>query len=157
MSEQEFDEISNLETEAWIAFDNDQYDRAIELASKAIELAPHSARSYYIRANAAESLRRYEDALKDIDAAIKLEQNARYYLVKATVSESLNRLDEAIVSMTNAISISDDEFYIISRAIYYKKHNLIDLALLDLGRIKKTSPYNALAETVAGSITKPIE
>jgi tetratricopeptide (TPR) repeat protein len=90
-----------------IAYQNRDYERAVQLISKAISINPKVASPYYNRGNALKELGRLEEALVSYDEAIALEPNfAEAYSNRGSALKELGRFEEALVSCDRAIALN---------------------------------------------------
>jgi predicted O-linked N-acetylglucosamine transferase (SPINDLY family) len=87
-----------------------QLERAIELFSACVGLAPERKEAYYKRANALNSLGRFETALEDYDTATALDPFFAHALCnRGSVLERLGRLNEALASYDRALAIDPED------------------------------------------------
>jgi tetratricopeptide (TPR) repeat protein len=90
-----------------IAYQNRDYERAVQLISKAISINPKVASPYYNRGNALKGLGRLEEALVSYDEAIALEPNfSEAYSNRGSALKELGRFEEALVSCDRAIALN---------------------------------------------------
>jgi len=88
-----------------------QYDRAIDLYSKAIEADPKNVQAYEGRADSYESLKHYDKAIADLTQSIAVEpQNVSAYKNRASIYYyHLDEGDRAIADLTEAINLATKE------------------------------------------------
>jgi lipoprotein NlpI len=67
------DTAAELRRQAQDAFDKGDRDRAIELATKAVELDPKDLRSHFLRGAIHESMNKHVDAVADFDRCVELD------------------------------------------------------------------------------------
>ncbi|MDD4136839.1 MAG: tetratricopeptide repeat protein, partial [Methanoregula sp.] len=65
--------------ETWIRYGDEkmfrgEFEKAVQNYEKAIEYQPNSARAWHAKANALETLEKYEEALKCYDTALKCDE-----------------------------------------------------------------------------------
>ena len=79
-------------------FNNGRYHRALQVLDRAIEIQPSSARAYALRGAAYGELRKFEQALDDLDKAISLDPTdaVQAYLARSNVHNQLGEYDKAI-------------------------------------------------------------
>jgi tetratricopeptide (TPR) repeat protein len=125
-------------------------DDAIGDLNRAIELDPQNAKAYAMRAtakfqaaaNAEDKLAANEDALNDVNEALKLAANDPLALrIRGNIYEALNRTDEGIADYRNALA--QDPFQSESRD-----------ALQRLGQEVPPEEGQPLGEEVAGWVIK---
>ena len=103
-----------------------QFDRAVELLSKAIAINDKYAFAHKNLGNALERLNRLNAAVASYDRAILLEPAyAAAYNDRGDALKKLNRLDDAIASYSKAISLKHD---------YAEAHNNLGVVLNELKR-----------------------
>ena len=86
-----------------------QYQEAVEVADKAIELAPQDARAYFAKAEALRFLDRYEEAIDVADKAIELDPRDPFvYGTKAAAHIGLGNLSEAKQCVKRALELDPD-------------------------------------------------
>lgn len=89
-----------------ICAQNRQFERAVELISRAIRIDPRNAEAYSNRGNALRELKRYEDALANHDKAISLNHNlAESHNNRSNVLRALGRYEDALASSEKAIAL----------------------------------------------------
>jgi tetratricopeptide (TPR) repeat protein len=127
-----------------------RFDDAIGDLNRAIELDPQNAKAYAMRAtakfqaaaNAEDKLAANEDALNDVNEALKLAANDPLALrIRGNIYEALNRTDEGIADYRNALA--QDPFQSESRD-----------ALQRLGQEVPPEEGQPLGEEVAGWVIK---
>lgn len=105
-----------------------QFERAVDLISKAIKIDPKNAEAYYNRGTAFKELKRYEDALVNYDKAISLKRDyTEAYYNRGIALLELSRFKDALASNDKAISLKP-EF----AEAYYNR----GIALLKLSRFE---------------------
>jgi tetratricopeptide (TPR) repeat protein len=91
-----------------IAYQNRDYERAVQLISKAISINPNVASAYSNRGNAFKGLGRLEEALASYDGAIALKPDSEDYYNRGNALRELGRVDEALVSYNKAVALKPD-------------------------------------------------
>lgn len=71
---------------AIIALEQRDYDKALEMSSEWIKLAPQSALAYESRGSAYASLNRSQEAIRDLNRAIEIDPNSNAVEVKSRLS-----------------------------------------------------------------------
>jgi tetratricopeptide (TPR) repeat protein len=102
---------------------------------------------YILRASAAQSLKRFNEALDDLGKAAGINpQNPSIYAQRGLVWTELEKPDSAINDFTQAIALDSlNSFALFNRALILAKRNENEPALLDLNRVIAISPYNSYA------------
>ena len=87
-------------------FNNERYHRALQVLDRAIEIQPSSARAYALRGAAYGELRKFEQALEDLDQAISLDpaDAVQAYLARSSVHIQLGEYDKAIQDSEAALA-----------------------------------------------------
>lgn len=91
------------------ALDAGNYDRAIDAANAVIQVQPHNYEAILIRARALIKLRKYADALKDLNHALPFRKSAELYRTRATVLKKLGRKAEAQSDLAEAEKLPKDK------------------------------------------------
>lgn len=95
--------------EGYMASMSRQWDKAIELYSKSIELNPDNAEAYMQRAAAFEMVERIDDAIADYEKTLRLKSDyypAMEYLAK--LYETKGRYDKAVDLYSRALPLIRD-------------------------------------------------
>jgi tetratricopeptide (TPR) repeat protein len=80
-----------------------EYERAVEALSKALEADPRYVLPRANRARNLASIARFDDALNDMDAVIKLKPSAMYYAIRAEIRDRNSDLNGALADYSEAI------------------------------------------------------
>ena len=108
--------------------DAGQYQQAIVVYSRSINLLPNDADSYLGRGYAYEKLGEYQKALSDYSQVIALKpEDPQAYFVRGLLYDFLGKTDQAIQDYTTAISLKPN----YADAYYEKAANLIGKASVD--------------------------
>ncbi|MEZ0328945.1 MAG: tetratricopeptide repeat protein [Dissulfuribacterales bacterium] len=116
------EELEQLFTDGQLKCMQGDLDSGIETFNCILEKQP-LAKAYQARAACYAKKERVEDALKDIDAAIKIEpQNAKLFYHKAVLLMSKERTEEAFNAIEKAIELSPEvpAFYVLRSKIFEK-------------------------------------
>jgi tetratricopeptide (TPR) repeat protein len=130
-----------------IACQNRNYERAVQLISKAISINPNVASAYYSRGIALKELKRLEEALVSCDKAIALKPDyVDAYSNRGIALKELKRLEEALVSYDRAIELKPDyaEAY-YNRGIALKELKRLEEALVSYDKAIALKPNFAEA------------
>ncbi|MEZ5758476.1 MAG: tetratricopeptide repeat protein [Emcibacteraceae bacterium] len=114
-----------------IGLQTGNFQKAIDLISKAIIINPNIAEYYSNRGLAQQELRQFEDAIASYDNAIRLKPDyAEAYSNLGTVLKEIGQLEEAVASYNKAISINPDyaEAY-FNRGIVFKELGKLEEAV----------------------------
>lgn len=104
-----------------------QFERAVELFSKAMKIDPRNPEVYFNRGIALNELRRYEHALLSYDKAISLKPSYyEAYYNRGIVQLALFRFEDALASNDKAVALKPD---------YAEAHNNRGMALNGLKRL----------------------
>lgn len=89
-----------------LAVDAEDYAKAVELFSQALEAGGESAPVFYFRADARNQLKQFESALQDAEAALRLyPQDSEYLAVRARALAGLGKLEAAVADLELANAI----------------------------------------------------
>lgn len=100
---------SSLTSDAMFQFMIRNYAEGEALATKAIKLNPKLPKAYYWRARARASLKKYDDALADINQGIKLApDDAGMYYGKGLIYWGKEDLDAALTAFAGCIARNPD-------------------------------------------------
>ena len=105
------------------------YNLAINVLTKAIELEPDNAYLYDLRGIAYGSIQEYDKSIADFNRAIELNaQLSPAYNNRALSYWAIDKLEEALTDINKAIELSqsNDE---APKAVYYSNRGLIQCAL----------------------------
>ena len=131
---------------------NRQFERAVELISKAIKIDPRNAEAYYNRGIVLKELKRYESALLSYGKAISLKQNYfEAYYNRGIVQLELSRFGDALADNDKAIVLKRDfaEAY-HNRGMALKELGRFDEALASFDRSIELKPEYAEAYSNRG-------
>lgn len=126
----------------------EDYDQAIRLASKALEINPQDAKSYYYRAIAHYDLREYEEAVSDLSKALEIDpDDERAYLVRGLAYTKQKDYEPAIQDHTRAVQLAP-EFAVayVARGNAYLSAMNAEQALADYERALEINPEYKAAE-----------
>lgn len=102
----EKEEAPELSEVAQEAFDNEEYERAIELYTQAIRQSAYDHQSYYMRGRARYTLGNYYKALGDMERAIELnDQYADYFNYLGLIKYSLTDYANAKIDFRQSIRL----------------------------------------------------
>ncbi len=102
-------EIEELFIEGQFKFMDEDFQGAIVIFSRVIEMDPDAVKAYQARAIANLRLDNRQEALEDIDMAIQKEpSNPRLHYHKGAILMQFDQLDEAIEALSHAITLAPD-------------------------------------------------
>jgi len=132
---------------AQIFFTRQQWDKAIEVADKAIKLAPQDGDYFQIRAMAFKSKGEATKAIEDFNTVIKLKPDYfRAYHDRGHTYADMREWKKAEQDYNHAIELNDVyATAYINRAELYRRTGRIDEAIKDLGSAIKLAGDNAKA------------
>lgn len=99
---------------------------AIDDFSKAIEINPKYAFAYYNRAKIYSELDLSENALSDINTAIKLDGKSDYYLTRALIYKDNKDTKKSLSDFNKAIEINPENAFAYVNRGYLKREQLDD-------------------------------
>ncbi|MBZ0285337.1 MAG: tetratricopeptide repeat protein [Anaerolineae bacterium] len=118
-----------------IYWERDDLEIALETVSEGIEAAPESATLYFIRGELLSDMEQYEDALTDLDEAIRLQPAdfPDFYRSRGAVNVLLGNLDDALNDYSTLLEISPDDVAAHNdRALIHVQQENYEAALIDL-------------------------
>lgn len=147
-AQQHADELLHL---AGACYQLGQYERALGHYNRAIELVPSEGRALVSRAVVNYELGRYQAALRDLEHALKVEENPWAYLYRGLTQERLSERRRALEAYSRAIRLDADfvEAY-YQRGLLYASMNEPDRALQDQSRVLELDPEHARAYAARG-------
>ena len=100
-------EVEELFTDGQFKFMDEEYDEAIEVFTRVIELEPGFGKAYQARAIAYLKKGDNAKAMDDINKAIEVEpENHRYHYHKGAIHLKNDELDEAVEALSRAIDLA---------------------------------------------------
>jgi tetratricopeptide (TPR) repeat protein len=125
-------------------FKND-YSKAIEYYTQAIELEANNARYYNNRGVSYQELKAYKKAIADQSKAIELEpNNALYNNNRGITYQWLNEYEKSIADISKAIELEPNNArYYNNRGINYQWLNEYEKSIADISKAIELEPYNA--------------
>jgi len=102
---------------------NGDVQNAISKFTDAIQLKPDLAKAYYNRGVAKSQVGLFDEAITDLNQALKYEANALYYYTRGKVKQDKGDLDGALQDYNFAININKDlpEAYYYRASLYFDK------------------------------------
>ncbi len=122
-----------------------QHDKALAEFTKAIEIDPKAALSWWARGGTHASLNQWDKALADHSKAVELcPDDADLWHHRAAAYIQLNQLDNALADLSTAVEKSPDNWWHWSeRAGVYGCLNQWDMALADYSKGLELNPTHA--------------
>lgn len=141
-------------------WDKDDYEKAIEYYTKAIEINPNNYRAYDLRGYCYDRLKNYELELKDLDKAIEIaskesDPDIAYsaYNNRGQFYAQQEKYDLAIQDYTKSIEICPDYFIgYIARGNCYEKIGETEKAIQDYTELIRLFPNDTEAYNKRGAI-----
>ena len=144
-------EANKLAREGSQAYKDQDWDRAISLLKRAFDLdhkyAPNLVAAYEQRAFAEANDQRFQDAILDLEAALKISpREARIYEQRAAVEVKINDYDKAVADYSEAIKLNPNEVrnYLYRGYIYELKGD-VNNSMADTDKVLKIQPNNQQA------------
>lgn len=126
----------------------EEYDKAIDSYSSALELEPNDPVLWHSRGMAEEEYGRPDAAEADYDRAILLDPTeSEFWVSKASIREKKNDLKSAVDSLNKAIELRPDSSYaLVRKALIFSKMDKFDEALffMDLAMVADPGKYSVL-------------
>ena len=139
--------MSNQNVEAaWDLESNDDFNGAIELFDKAIELNPNNALAYFGRGTVYSELKQHERALADFNKSIELDANyTDAYNNRGNVYFALENFDAALKDFDEAVRLNPNDAEILyNRGNTYMEKDDFNAAIRDFTKaIELDSTYAA--------------
>ncbi len=152
--ENHFEALRNGELED----EKENYEKAIEYYSKAIELIDINAIGFHKRAKDYLMLSEYEKALKDSDQSIRLDSKYYYYGLRGTIKYYLNDYGGAINDFKKSIEINSENanaYYFLG--VVNEEVKDFESALENYSEAIKINPKNAFAYSKRGNAKSELE
>lgn len=90
-------------------------DKAFGIAKKAALLYPHSDNAFYLKGVIYLQKRQYEDAVEDLQRAIKINSNhGEYFMSKSIAQFHLGKIRSSVISLKKAKSLMDNQIFLRS-------------------------------------------
>jgi tetratricopeptide (TPR) repeat protein len=123
-----------------------EYDKAIASYTKAIELDPEDADTYYFRGIAYEYKGEYDKAILDYTKAIEMKPEfSPFYCARGDTYSSEGEYDKAIADYTTAIDVDGSLLAYWNRGHTYVSKGEYDKAISDYTKVIETGPQDANA------------
>jgi tetratricopeptide (TPR) repeat protein len=141
-------EANKLAREGSQASKDQDWNKAINLLKKASDMdhkyAPNLAAAYQQRAFSEANDQRFQDAVLDLEAALKVNpKDARIYEQRAAVEVKINDYDKAIADYLEAIKLSPNEIRnYLYRGYIYEIRGDITNSMADTEKALKIQPKN---------------
>ena len=145
-------EANKLAREGTQASKDQDWDKAINLLKKASDMdhkyAPNLAAAYQQRAFAETNEQRFQDALLDLDAALKVTpKDAHIFEARAAVEMKINDVEKALADYTEAIKFKSDDVRLYNlRAYIYEVRGDIPNSMADTDKALKIQAKNPEAQ-----------
>ena len=126
--------------------ENQEYNKAIDYLSKAIDIWPSFPSAYLERGYAFRQLNKLDEALYDFTKAIELDpHNAYSYYERAIVQEIKRDYDKAILDYTYSIKLKEDfDTAYFFRGIVREKKGELENAIKDYSQAINISPKDSM-------------
>ena len=136
--------VNELYNNGMVEFINANYEKSIEILSKAVELDANRKLTFASRGSAYLRLDRLEEALSDFNRALELDSKyARAYHLRGLVQEKLGDDTGAIEDFSRAIKLKPEygaAYY--SRATLHTKMGNEDMAVEDITMVQHLTHKN---------------
>ncbi|MCU0324110.1 MAG: tetratricopeptide repeat protein [Spirosomaceae bacterium] len=139
--------IEEFHEKGFEAYENGNFELAIEYFTKCIELDKNDAAAYNNRGAIYRKLKRYQEAIADYTKAIKLDENYAFaFNNRGICYYELKRYQEAIADYTKAIKLDENYAFAYSnRGICYHKLKRYPEAIADFTKAIKLDENYAAA------------
>ena len=134
-------EIDDLFNKSKEFRDNKDYNSAIDILNKIIDLEPANQKAYVELGHAQGNLKQYDDALNSFERALAILENSDALTGQGLVYYYMDNLEDAITSFTKALDYNHEDTqaaYYLSRC-YYKKQDYKQ-ALVFLNQVVSIDP-----------------
>lgn len=109
VSDENRKKASDLLAKGHDVYDEDNYSKAIELYTEAMNANPNYDEAYYWRASAKYALKKYSEAIPDYDKAIELNpNNDEAYYYRALTNYNLGDYEKTLPDFDRAIELNPD-------------------------------------------------
>jgi tetratricopeptide (TPR) repeat protein len=131
-----------------------QFAKAIQNATKAININPNWALPYFTRAKALFDIGKYQKSIADYDVYIQAMPNDDIAIAnRALTKEKSGDLNGALSDYSKAIGLYDkDALTYVNRSTTYQKLKKYDLAIADLNRAESLNQEYYLIYNLRGSL-----
>ncbi len=120
--------------------------------SRALNLYPKYSDALILRAKLLSKLKRYYDAIEDLNKCIKLEpNNVEACTARADCLRFLGQFNEALIIYSGVLEIQFDTDTLLKRAITFIENGNIEESIVDLDDVLKSDPKNAEAFLFKGT------
>jgi tetratricopeptide (TPR) repeat protein len=127
-------------------FRKGNFEQAIEILNKEIEINSNNADAYYERGNAKNQLEDFYGALEDYNKAINIERHPAYLNNRSFVNSKVGNFKNAIKDATEAINKKlDFSMAYMNRAIAYSMLNENNQAIEDFTEVLRLDDNNITA------------
>lgn len=135
------------------AFEKQDFDKAVELLTQAIEANPDLSPAYVLRGLAHAAKDRHDEAIKDFTKAKELApEDDRPLLLRAAAYQEKKDFDRAITDFTEVLrKRPNDEAIFVSRGLCYAQKDEDEKALADFDKAVSINPRNVQALQLRGS------
>ena len=90
--------------------DKGEYDEAIKVSSKSIELRPNHDLSYYKRGKAYQAKGDLQKAIKDFNEAVRLDPEYKYYLkTRDNCQQKIDSQEKAKIQTRVDLALADEQ------------------------------------------------
>ena len=134
--------------------DSEQYEKAIECYTKAIEMQPNTSVFYEVRGLIYDHFEEYELAIVDFNKAILLNpDNSATYNSRGIVYLDLKQYKQAIVDLSKAFELDPNDFNsYISRGFAYALVKKYDQAIDDFNKAIELKPDDSISYVNRGTV-----
>jgi tetratricopeptide (TPR) repeat protein len=139
-------------------YNENDFDKKIEYFSKAIELDPYYAKSYYNRGNAKKNLGMFQEAIMDYDEAIELAPYySKAYNNRGVLKKNLGMPQEAILDFDKAIELAPNSAKVYNNRGNAKKDlGMTQEAIMDYDKAIELDPKLTKAYNNRGNAKKDL-
>ncbi|CAG8642690.1 5690_t:CDS:2 [Dentiscutata erythropus] len=131
-------------------FNQSEYGKALQDLNLAIKQKPSKVKGYYIRLEVNKALKRYDDALSDINFVLYInskDKDAEFARIQVLIRLKRQALyEDALKSLTSGLQSNPNDVKLLSnRGNVYRALHQYDNALTDFNHALKLYPKNVIA------------
>lgn len=131
----------------------ENYQEAVNLATKALTVKKPDLRAYYHRSIAYQALGKLDLALADMNDCIeKHDHSSDMWIMKASILEQMKRPDDALVAYRNALKEHFRDWTVFRIVAIYEKQAQYEKAIAEIDALVKTNAKDPEAYQIRGRL-----